>query len=377
MMTTGAAGKPSRFLFPQQFGVYATDSRLRDELASRRQAHVTVFTFRAPERTLLSIHSEKHIHGGDRAMIIAVGMNPALDRILMVKNLEIGATLKADSVKLVPSGKGANIAAVMHLLGEDVIHTGFLGIDEVNLYKNHLNGIECDFFEIDGKTRTDTTIIDPVNGTETHIREPGFTVTPQQVDEFLSNLFSRIHEGDLVTLSGSLPPGAPPDTYAHIIHSCKNIGAEVFLDTSGEALHEGAKAAPTLMKPNDEELEELTGRTLTSHADIISAAHDLLNTSVEAVAVSLGARGAVLVDQNENWRGRAVAPEVVNTVGCGDAFACGWLWARRQSLPLGVQLREALAVGGANAMTNGAGIIDPAHIDLMRQRAETAPIHTT
>ena len=302
-------------------------------------------------------------------MIIAVGMNPALDRILMVDGFTVGETLKAQSVTIVPSGKGTNVAAVMNLFGDDVIHTGFLGRDEEGMYRDRLEGVPCFFHTVGGRTRTDTTIIDPIGRTETHIREPGFTVTEGQIKAFLGDLASRISPGDLVTLSGSLPPGAPTDTYAHIIKLCHERGAESFLDTSGEALHKGIAAGPTLMKPNDEELAELTGRQTHDDGEIIEAARDLLGRGMQAVAVSLGARGALLVDEEGVWRGEAEAPTVVNTVGCGDAFACGWLSSRRKGHPPNVQLREALAVGAANAMTNGAGIIDPAHIDLMRGRA--------
>ena len=202
----------------------------------------------------------------------------------------------------------------MHLLGDGVIHTGFLGREEEELYRRRLDGIPCFFHAVDGRTRTDTTIIDPIAQTETHIREPGFNVTEEQVEAFLADLASRVSSGDLVTLSGSLPPGAPLDTYARIIRLCAERGVESFLDTSGDALHEGIAATPTLMKPNDEELAELTGKRTHDDSEIVPAARDLLERGVSAVAVSLGARGAVLVDREGAWRGEAEAPTVVNTV---------------------------------------------------------------
>ena len=53
-------------------------------------------------------------------MVIAVGLNPAMDRILLVPGFAVGATLKAESVETLPSGKGANVAAVLRLLGVSV-----------------------------------------------------------------------------------------------------------------------------------------------------------------------------------------------------------------------------------------------------------------
>ncbi|HDS74807.1 MAG TPA: 1-phosphofructokinase, partial [Firmicutes bacterium] len=60
---------------------------------------------------------------------------------------------------------------------------------------------------------------------------------------------------------------------------------------------------------------------------------------------------------------------VVNTVGCGDAFVAGWMAARVGGLSAEEQLREALSVAAANAMTSGAGIIEGEHAEQMRKIA--------
>ena len=301
-------------------------------------------------------------------MVIAVGLNPAIDRILLVPEFAVGATLKAESVETLPSGKGANVAAVLRLLGVSVRYMGFVGRDEAESYRRRLAGVPCEFVEVEGRTRIDTTIIDAAARTETHIREPGFRVSAEQVDAFIEQLHLSLSPGDLVTLSGSLPPGAPVDTYARIVRLCRERGVVAFLDTSGEPLRLGVASVPALMKPNDEELAELAGRRAEDPDEIVRAARELIAGGVEAVAVSLGAAGAILVEKDQAWQGSAHAPEVVNTVGCGDAFAAGWIAARLSGADGAAQLREALAVGAANAMTHGAGIIRPEHISLMRNR---------
>jgi len=307
-------------------------------------------------------------------MVVAVGLNPAIDRILIVPGFAVGKTLKAESVETLPSGKGANVAAVFRLLDVDVRFVGFVGRDDVPAYRRRLEGVPCDLVEIDGRTRIDTTIIDPPAGnrvgSETHVREPGFTVSHDDLDRFRGAFAQAVRGAELVTLSGSLPPGAPVDTYRRIILYCRERGVRTFLDTSDEPLRLGAEAVPTLMKPNDEELEELVGYPVREVDAMVRAARELIGRGVEAVAVSLGAEGAILVERDGAWRGKAEAPEVVNTVGCGDAFAAGWLAARLRGDDMAGQLREALALGAANAMTHGAGVVLPENIALMRERAE-------
>jgi len=312
-------------------------------------------------------------------MVFAVGMNPAIDRTLVVPGFAIGSTLKAESVGLLPGGKGANIAAVLRLLDVDVRYVGFVGREESDAFRERLGGVPCDIVDVRGRTRTDTTIIDP-GISETHIREPGFSVSVAQVDEFVALLGRHIGGGDTAVLSGSLPPGAPTDTYATIVALCRKKGAEVLLDTSGEALRFGAAAVPTLMKPNLEELGELaaadgeSGSEPREVAAIASAARTMIGRGVRGVAVSLGGDGAILVDDTGAWIGNAEVGEVVNTVGCGDAFAAGWLAARLAGGDPADQLREALVLGAANAMSHGAGEVNADHIETMLERAVVSPI---
>ena len=302
-------------------------------------------------------------------MIVVVGMNPALDRILSVPNFSVGATLKADSVTVLPAGKGANVAAVLRVLGAPVRYTGFVGRGEIERYRERLDGVPCAIVSVDGETRTDTTIIDPVHGTETHVREPGFVISRNIVSKFSNALLVDITRGDTVVLAGSLPPGASDDSYAEIIRECHKRGATTSLDSSGRALKAGAAAVPTLLKPNREELHELTDRPVDSIDDILAAADELIARGVGAVAVSLGVDGAVLIANGSAWHGRADVPKAVNTVGCGDAFVAGWTAARVEGRNHEDQLREALSVAAANAMTSGAGIVEVEHVKQMRQIA--------
>jgi 1-phosphofructokinase len=322
-------------------------------------------------------------------MVVAVGLNPALDRILVVPGFAVGETLKAESVRLIPSGKATNVAVVLRQLGVPVRFVGFVGREEVQLYRSRLTGVATDIHEVDGTTRTDTTIIDPTRQNETHIREPGFRVDTTDLDVIIGRILRSLSTGDLVMMSGSLPPGAPADTYARLIESCHKVGVQTFLDTSGIALAEGVQAVPTYIKPNLEELTELTGWTDSvgnvvriggtdsvggvsgsvgdSTGNIVEAARGLISRGTKAVSVTLGGDGALLVDAECAWRGSAAIPDVVNTVGCGDAFACGWMSARIVGRSMEEQLSEALVLGGANAMSHGAGNIADENITTVRQ----------
>ena len=86
---------------------------------------------------------------------------------------------------------------------------------------------------------------DRVGHTNTDINEPGLTVTDADLDALLNDLLAEVHAGDIVVLAGSLPKGAPQDTYRVWTSACKNAGARVFLDADGALLAEGLKPRRT------------------------------------------------------------------------------------------------------------------------------------
>lgn len=60
-------------------------------------------------------------------MILTVTMNPAIDKIYMVNNYELGQVHRPSEMIASPGGKGLNVARVAKLMGETVGATGPLG----------------------------------------------------------------------------------------------------------------------------------------------------------------------------------------------------------------------------------------------------------
>src|SRR5690348_17998628 len=68
--------------------------------------------------------------------------------------------------------------------------------------------------------------------------------------------YTTLFRSDWFVLSGSLPPQVPTTIYATIITHLRRHKKPIILDTSGEALREGIRAGPTVVKPNIEERSE-------------------------------------------------------------------------------------------------------------------------
>ncbi|HMJ37616.1 MAG TPA: PfkB family carbohydrate kinase [Baekduia sp.] len=100
-----------------------------------------------------------------------------------------------------------------------------------------------------------------------------------------------------------------------------------------------------LLLPNADEAAALTGE-----ADPERAARALATLAgAREVVVTLGVGGAVWTDGSTILRAPAPAADVVDTTGAGDAFAGGWLAARRAGAGVPAAL-EAACASGARAV---------------------------
>ena len=135
-----------------------------------------------------------------------------------------------------------------------------------------------------------------------------------------------VKESDVVTISGSVPKGMSKDIYGKMIRFLKADGKKVILDTSGELLKHAIKELPTLVKPNQDEIEQLFDTKINIMEDTVTYAKKIYEMGIPYVVISLGGDGALLVCKDGIFQGRPPKIEVVNTVGAGDSFIAGFLY---------------------------------------------------
>ena len=206
---------------------------------------------------------------------------------------------------------------------------------------------------VEGQTRTNLKIIDREGHTNTDINEPGLTVTDADLDALLHELSAELRPGDIVVLAGSLPKGAPQDTYRTWTSACKKAGARVFLDADGALLAEGLKAAPYLIKPNDDELSRLAGKKLETLEELTAEGRRLLERGIERVVISLGGRGALYLRKGSTIYAEGLQVPVGSTVGAGDSVVAALAYAEAQGLSEEDAVRLSTAAGAANVMCSG------------------------
>jgi tagatose 6-phosphate kinase len=291
-------------------------------------------------------------------MILCVNANAAIDKTVVVPGFALNRIHRPEQVVLLPGGKGINVARGLHTLGETAQVTGWAGGHGGRFIADGLaaEGIQAEFSWCDFESRTCLSILDPQLGTLTELYENGDPVPPLQA-QALQTLFERlVKQAEYVTISGSLPPGVPPDFYASLLQLAHAAGVPAALDCSGEALCQGlANGQPTLIKPNQVEFQALIGRPLRDLGEFAAAAREIAQRYQTLVVLSLGAAGALAARPGETWQASPPPVQAVSAVGSGDALLAGVVQSLAHNLPLPEALRHGVAAGTANALTLGAG----------------------
>ncbi|WP_328481190.1 1-phosphofructokinase family hexose kinase [Streptomyces sp. NBC_00377] len=289
-------------------------------------------------------------------MILTVTLNTALDLTYHVPALRTHASHRVTEVRERPGGKGLNVARVLAALGHEVTVTGFTGGATGRAVRDLLTGtagVVDALVPVTGATRRTVAVVDARTGDTTQLNEPGPVITPAEWSAFQEAYEGLLGDADAVALCGSLPPGVPVGAYAVLVRAARAAGVPVLLDTSGEPLRRGVAARPDVIKPNADELAELTG----SH-DPARATQDARRRGAHAVVASLGAEGFLAVTPEGRWR--AAPPRRVhgNPTGAGDSAVAGLLSALVEQLPWPDRLSRAVALSAATVASPVAGEFD-------------------
>jgi tagatose 6-phosphate kinase len=145
----------------------------------------------------------------------------------------------------------------------------------------------------------------------------------------------------------------PVGAYAGLVRAARAAAVPVLLDTSGEPLRRGVAARPDLVKPNADELAELTG----SH-EPLRATQDTRRRGARAVVASLGTEGLLAVTPEGRWRATPPARLHGNPTGAGDSAVAGLLSALTEQLPWPDRLSRAVALSAATVLSRVAGEFD-------------------
>jgi sugar/nucleoside kinase (ribokinase family) len=254
--------------------------------------------------------------------------------------------LLVEQIRITPAGPAGGTAVTLAKLGASVRSAGAVGTDE-------LGDVLADLL---GRFGVDASLLVRREGVQTSasvlpIRpdgsRPAFHVIGAN-----ATYSSADAPWEAIAAADYLHVGAPEfmggEEAAKILSYAREHGTV----TSADILAPGEQAAAILdwiapafghldyLLPNEEQVLALSGCP-----ELVEGCRALLERGVGCVAATCGAEGAVVVDRRGEARIPAVAVDVVDTTGCGDAFSAGFL----RGLALGREPADAAVLGCAVA----------------------------
>ncbi|NDJ54071.1 MAG: ribokinase [Chloroflexi bacterium] len=259
---------------------------------------------------------------------------------------EPGETVLGDDFNTYFGGKGSNQAVAAARMGGTVTMIGRVGEDEFGprLLKNlQDNSVNTDYMIIDAEApsgvatitvdRIGQNIIVVASGANFRLTEADIDAAQEVIKDYWVVL-------QLET---------PIETVMHAANLAKDIAAGVILNPApSRPLQESLLESVAVLVPNEPEMGLLTGMPVATMSQMEKAARGLLKRGPGAVVVTLGSRGALVVEEDQP--GVHLQPHAVRSIdatGAGDAFVGA----------LAVGLAEGLSLVEAAKLANGTAAL--------------------
>jgi len=288
--------------------------------------------------------------------ILTLTLNPALDISTGVERVVPERKLRCSALRRDPGGGGINVARVLKRLGAEVTALFPAGGSTGDLLGRLISqeGVETITVPVAGETRENFTANETKSGAQYRFVLTGPELVAAEWQSCLDTLADHAPPGGLIVASGSLPEGVPTDIYASVAKIAAAAGVGFILDSAGAALNGALGPGLSLIKPNLRELADMVGGELADESAQIKACCALVAAGkAGAVALTLGADGALLVNADGVWRARPPKVTLQSAVGAGDSFTAGMAWAMASGWSIEKAFSLGIAAGAAAALTPG------------------------
>jgi len=251
----------------------------------------------------------------------------------------LGETILGGDFFMVPGGKGANQAVAAARLGADVHFVARLGDDlfgRQSLANFESMGVKTRHVVVTPGVASGVALITvDAAGNNVIVVAPGANgaLSPDDV----KGAEVEIHRAGAVVAQLEVPL----ETVTCAAHLAYEAGVPFILDPApAVALHRDLLKRVSVLTPNETEACILTGVEVTDESSARCAAEKLLACGVQAVVVTMGARGYVLADGASMEFVPAIPVDAVDATAAGDAFT----GSLAVGLAQGQALRDAAAL---------------------------------
>ncbi|WP_313641044.1 ribokinase [Paenibacillus sp. FSL K6-0276] len=253
-----------------------------------------------------------------------------------------GETLIGQVFALSPGGKGANQAVAAARLGAEVSMIGRVGKDPFGSEMLEIirqEGIHIEHISVSESQATGVaSIVIEEDGENRIIVVPGANIDLSV--ENIQALESVISQAEMIVMQLEMDLAMTE----HAIAIAHRHGIPVILNPApARVLKDEMLGQVSYLTPNETEAGILTGMTVDSLENAEQAARILLQKGVQNVIVTLGSKGALIVNAEGAKSVPGFPVKAIDTVAAGDSFN----GALAQQLVLGKTLEEAVSFANA------------------------------
>lgn len=287
-------------------------------------------------------------------MIYSLTMNPAVDMNISSQGIRPKVVNRTRDSFYSHNGKGINLTRVLRHFGVDSAAIGFFGGFSGRFIVEELEkeGVPVYSIPVEETTRINIFVNDGQQ--EYKFVGEGAHVSPEGQAQLL-RLLETLPDFRYLTINGSLPPGIEESFYDEILEVCARRGTQVVLDISSKRMPRLLGYKPLLIKPNDEEVAEIWGRSLTSLADVEDTMALLHSQGAQNVLLTLGDKGMLFSGGGELWFCDAPKVKLVSSACAGDSCLAAFLSEWLSGGGLEAAMRKGSATGADVAGSNGIG----------------------
>ena len=286
-------------------------------------------------------------------MIYTVTLSPSIDYVVRLSSMRFNVTNRTDEEEFYFGGKGINVSQVLGELDLPSTALGFIagftgdaiaqGIGS-DMVRTEFIRLEKGFSRINIKIKA---------GGETEINGQGPDIPADALEQLMKKL-DGIQDGDVLVLAGSIPKSMPDDVYERMLDRVSHKNIMIVVDATKQLLVNSLKNHPFLIKPNRLELSEIFHAEVENEADVEKYARKLQEMGARNVIVSLGRKGALLVDETGGVHKQGTLKQtVINTVGAGDSMVAGFIAGYLKTKDYGYALKLGSACGNATSFLPG------------------------
>jgi len=312
--------------------------------------------------------------------ILTITLNPAVDLSTSVERVVAGPKLRCATPKVDAGGGGINISRAIQILGGSstafVATAGRTGATLLCLLEEL--GVTVLPFDGPGETRQSIMVTDDSTEAQYRFVLPGPVWAKEETARALTEIKEVAPKHRFIVLSGSMPPGTPDDIVSTLADIANNAGAKLLVDTSGAALKQivsAPKHKPYLVRLNQREAEDVSGRSLVNERDCIAFAADRVAAGVaNVIIVGRGRDGSVLVSKGECLTCTAAEVPIKSRTGAGDSFLAALTLSLSRGEPHAIALQWGVAAASSALTTDATALCTKASTERLRAECDIAHI---